>query len=175
MLVLRCRGGGIGRRTGLKIPRWKQRAGSIPAPGTSDYLLRFTEANIDIKAAYLLKIAAFFVFSPDVLQNVYTRPCPAITYHHVHASITYLPSRRQLPRHSSTRQVNSRHNAGHRMATPEKQVYEQRTRTTKRKAHRPVLVTGCFPGIRCHIPVTQVGLDRFFARHVGSRYGGWAG
>ncbi len=31
---LRCRDGGIGRRTGLKIPRWKQRAGSIPAPGT---------------------------------------------------------------------------------------------------------------------------------------------
>ncbi len=27
-------GGGIGRRKGLKIPRGKPRAGSIPAPGT---------------------------------------------------------------------------------------------------------------------------------------------
>ena len=27
-------GGEIGRRKGLKIPRWKHRAGSIPAPGT---------------------------------------------------------------------------------------------------------------------------------------------
>ncbi|MCD6025917.1 MAG: hypothetical protein K0R08_436 [Solimicrobium sp.] len=35
---LRCRDGGIGRRTGLKIPRWKQRAGSIPAPGTTKFL-----------------------------------------------------------------------------------------------------------------------------------------
>ena len=31
----KCPGGGIGRRTGLKIPRWRQRAGSIPAPGTN--------------------------------------------------------------------------------------------------------------------------------------------
>ena len=31
-------GGGIGRRTGLKIPRWRQRAGSIPAPGTKSFL-----------------------------------------------------------------------------------------------------------------------------------------
>ena len=29
-----CPGGEIGRRKGLKIPRWKHRAGSIPAPGT---------------------------------------------------------------------------------------------------------------------------------------------
>jgi hypothetical protein len=29
-----CRDGGTGRRTGLKIQRWRQRAGSIPAPGT---------------------------------------------------------------------------------------------------------------------------------------------
>lgn len=29
--------GEIGRRKGLKIPRWQQRAGSIPAPGTSNY------------------------------------------------------------------------------------------------------------------------------------------
>lgn len=30
-----CRDGGTGRRTGLKIQRWRQRAGSIPAPGTT--------------------------------------------------------------------------------------------------------------------------------------------
>ena len=29
-----CPGGEIGRRKGLKIPRWKHRAGSIPALGT---------------------------------------------------------------------------------------------------------------------------------------------
>ena len=29
-----CPGGEIGRRKGLKIPRWKHRAGSTPAPGT---------------------------------------------------------------------------------------------------------------------------------------------
>ena len=34
MLLLRSPGGEIGRRKGLKIPRWKHRAGSIPAPGT---------------------------------------------------------------------------------------------------------------------------------------------
>ena len=28
-------GGEIGRRKGLKIPRWKHRAGSTPAPGTT--------------------------------------------------------------------------------------------------------------------------------------------
>ena len=30
----RCRGGGIGRRTGLKIQRLKERIGSIPILGT---------------------------------------------------------------------------------------------------------------------------------------------
>ena len=30
-----CRSGGIGRRTGLKIPRWQHRAGSSPAFGTN--------------------------------------------------------------------------------------------------------------------------------------------
>jgi hypothetical protein len=30
-----CRSGEIGRRTGLKIPRGKTRAGSIPASGTT--------------------------------------------------------------------------------------------------------------------------------------------
>ena len=29
-----CPGGEIGRRKGLKIPRWQHRAGSSPAPGT---------------------------------------------------------------------------------------------------------------------------------------------
>ncbi len=29
-----CRCDGIGRRTGLKIPRWRHRAGSTPATGT---------------------------------------------------------------------------------------------------------------------------------------------
>ena len=29
-----CPGGEIGRRKGLKIPRWRHRAGSSPAPGT---------------------------------------------------------------------------------------------------------------------------------------------
>ncbi len=29
-----CRCGGIGRRKGLKIPRWRHRAGSSPATGT---------------------------------------------------------------------------------------------------------------------------------------------
>ena len=30
-----CRRDGIGRRTGLKIPRWRHRAGSTPAAGTT--------------------------------------------------------------------------------------------------------------------------------------------
>ena len=34
ILLLRSPGGEIGRRKGLKIPRGKPRAGSIPAPGT---------------------------------------------------------------------------------------------------------------------------------------------
>ncbi len=32
---IRCPGGEIGRRKGLKIPRWKHLAGSSPAPGTT--------------------------------------------------------------------------------------------------------------------------------------------
>ncbi len=31
-----CPGGGIGRRTGFKIQRLQERAGSIPAPGTEN-------------------------------------------------------------------------------------------------------------------------------------------
>ena len=34
------RSGEIGRRTGLKIPRGKTRAGSIPASGTKIYLMK---------------------------------------------------------------------------------------------------------------------------------------
>jgi hypothetical protein len=33
----RCLGGEIGRRKGLKIPRWKHRAGSTPARGTNKF------------------------------------------------------------------------------------------------------------------------------------------
>lgn len=33
-MTVRCRCGGIGRRKGLKIPRWRHRAGSSPATGT---------------------------------------------------------------------------------------------------------------------------------------------
>ena len=33
-----CPGGGIGRHKGLKIPRQQWRAGSSPAPGTSNVL-----------------------------------------------------------------------------------------------------------------------------------------
>ena len=36
IIALPCRDGGIGRRTGLKIPRPHRRAGSIPAPGTTE-------------------------------------------------------------------------------------------------------------------------------------------
>ena len=43
--------GEIGRRKGLKIPRWKHRAGSIPAPGT---ILRycFKREFVDASAAF---------------------------------------------------------------------------------------------------------------------------
>ena len=40
------RDGGTGRRTGLKIQRWQQRAGSIPAPGTN--LKMFTSLNFGL-------------------------------------------------------------------------------------------------------------------------------
>ena len=59
--ALRCRDGGIGRRTGLKIPRWKQRAGSIPAPGTNEH-----------KA--LNKIEGFFYFRKFPQKSVNSRP-----------------------------------------------------------------------------------------------------
>ena len=39
------RDGGIGRRTGLKIPRWRQRAGSIPAPGTKYVFQAMSESS----------------------------------------------------------------------------------------------------------------------------------
>ena len=34
LCCLKCRSGGIGRHKGLKIPRWQQRTGSSPVPGT---------------------------------------------------------------------------------------------------------------------------------------------
>ena len=44
-------GGEIGRRKGLKIPRYKYSAGSIPAPGTIIYLLLSTSyINFGISA-----------------------------------------------------------------------------------------------------------------------------
>lgn len=36
-----CRCGGTGRHKGLKIPRWRQRTGSIPVNGTKAALLQF--------------------------------------------------------------------------------------------------------------------------------------
>ncbi len=48
-----CPGGGIGRRKGLKIPRWKHRAGSIPAPGTI-YTLRTLEFSYIINSVELV-------------------------------------------------------------------------------------------------------------------------
>lgn len=36
LMTVICPGGEIGRRKGLKIPRWRHRAGSIPALGTID-------------------------------------------------------------------------------------------------------------------------------------------
>lgn len=35
-----CRGGGIGRRAGLKIPFSQESAGSIPAPGTTFLIIQ---------------------------------------------------------------------------------------------------------------------------------------
>lgn len=32
-----CQGGGIGRRTGLKIPRWQHLVGSTPTLGTINF------------------------------------------------------------------------------------------------------------------------------------------
>ena len=39
----KCRSGGIGRRTGLKILRWRHRTGSIPVFGTSSLYLPMGE------------------------------------------------------------------------------------------------------------------------------------
>ncbi len=42
-----CRCGEIGRRKGLKIPRWQHRTGSSPVTGTRMPLLARTEALIN--------------------------------------------------------------------------------------------------------------------------------
>ena len=52
-----CRDGGIGRRTGLKIPRWRHHVGSIPTPGTkhlSDSVLGSrSKLEPDLRRAFL--------------------------------------------------------------------------------------------------------------------------
>ena len=73
-----CRCDGIGRRTGLKIPRWRHRAGSTPATGTKSqplantafardflYLQRFSASSLYLicESKYHLKYA--FKHSPS--------------------------------------------------------------------------------------------------------------
>lgn len=46
-LLIRCLGGGIGRRTGLKILYPSGCAGSIPAPSTKSFLYIMTEETLE--------------------------------------------------------------------------------------------------------------------------------
>ena len=62
---MRCRDGGIGRRTGLKIPRWRQRAGSIPALGTKNM---FYTVSSSLKTRMLHRHTGFLLsqaIAPD--------------------------------------------------------------------------------------------------------------
>ena len=51
-----CRCGGIGRRKGLKIPRWQHRTGSIPVSGTKNNRI------VEGKTANQLLVGRFLFF-----------------------------------------------------------------------------------------------------------------
>ena len=63
----RC--GGIGRRKGLKIPRWKQRTGSSPVTGTKKsrkaeaFLLFFVVIGLEPSGRSVKKTCRWHVFS----------------------------------------------------------------------------------------------------------------
>ena len=58
-MLRRCRGGEIGRRSRLKICRWKHRAGSIPAPGTNN---QFKAVRYSTKTRVKPSVCAGFLF-----------------------------------------------------------------------------------------------------------------
>jgi hypothetical protein len=47
-----CQGGGTGRRTGLKIPRWRHCVGSIPTLGTIFYQNYFYKTSSSENPTY---------------------------------------------------------------------------------------------------------------------------
>ena len=53
-----CPDGEIGRRKGLKIPRWKHRAGSTPAPGTI-HRFRHLGQNFNLELDFVSHPALF--------------------------------------------------------------------------------------------------------------------
>jgi hypothetical protein len=55
----RCRDGGIGRRTGLKIPRPRGHGGSIPPPGT---IKAFVATSDCIKLPVFKAFSLYFLF-----------------------------------------------------------------------------------------------------------------
>ncbi len=56
----RC--GGIGRRKGLKIPRWQHRTGSSPVTGTIESVRKMRTDSVSSLRRFSLKVSAFFYF-----------------------------------------------------------------------------------------------------------------
>jgi hypothetical protein len=76
-------GGEIGRRKGLKIPRWQHRTGSIPVPGTKTNSALPTRPLDHPPVAYLLRIST----------NAAPTRCLYVAYCYLLRSVPYAGSR----------------------------------------------------------------------------------
>ena len=91
-----CRCDGIGRRSGLKIHRWRQRAGSSPATGTKksrsserDFFIQYEGLVCNRCQAYVICLPCkrYVIKS----QDLYAFPVGLITYHLRWITFTALP------------------------------------------------------------------------------------
>ena len=69
-----CRCGGIGRRKGLKIPRWKHRAGSSPASGTTE---KHTLVGVFFRGICVPTLVTVGSENVYIFFGVYAKPRPA--------------------------------------------------------------------------------------------------
>ena len=93
-----CRLGGIGRRTGLKILRWKHRTGSIPVAGILSTLYFNLESEIDIMTSStyvfenksdMINLAVFLTSSYDDMTNTKTKVSTAMYFAWIQYALTF--------------------------------------------------------------------------------------
>ena len=93
-----CRLGGIGRRTGLKILRWKHRTGSIPVAGILSTLYFNLESEIDIMTSStyvfenksdMINLAVFLTSAYDDIANTKAKVSTAMYFAWIQYALTF--------------------------------------------------------------------------------------